>query len=641
PPALPLQHCLESHARDAHLPAEARAGRARALAELCGRLAAAMEFRFLFHEQRQLLAIGYRVDDQGLDINAYDLLASEARLASFLAIAKGDIPTRHWFRLGRTLMPLGRGVALQSWSGSMFEYLMPSLLMHEPAGSLLSMSNRAAVRQQIRYGNSRGVPWGISESQYNARDRHLNYQYSGFGVPALGLKRGLAENLVIAPYASALAAMIAPCQARANLDRLAGIGALGAYGWYEAIDYTRQRLPAGLNHVVIKAYMAHHQGMAILGIADVLHDGLMRSRLHAEPMVKAAELLLQERMPRDAALAEPPPTLKTGAITHLEEAPQGPRLFHDPHTILPRTHLLANANYSVMLTAAGGGYSQWKGLAISRWREDAALDPWGSFLYLRDIRTGSAWSATHNPLGEKADNYEASFAEDRATFRRVNGSLSTVTEICVSPEDDAEVRRISITNNGSRLREIEVTSYIELALARPMDDAAHPAFSKMFVETEYMRDTGALLAGRRPRSAGETPVWAAHVSVLEGDPDSDIQYETDRGKFLGRNRSPRNAQAVFEGWPLSNTVGAVLDPVFSIRRRVQIPRGRTVTIAFWTLAASSRDAVLDLVDRHHDARAFERASRLATSYSQTQLQYLGLAPDEPHLFQLMANHLIY
>ena len=641
PAALSLKHCLDSHARDAGLTVEARTGRAAAIAEICNRLALEMDFRFLFHERRQLLSIGYRVDDQTLDGNAYDLLASEARLASFLAIAKGDIPTRHWFRLGRTLMPLGRSVALQSWSGSMFEYLMPALLMHEPPGSLLAQSNRAAVRQQIRYGNSKGVPWGISESQYNARDRHLNYQYSGFGVPVLGLKRGLAENLVIAPYASSLAAMIAPCQARANLERLTGIGALGSYGWYEAIDYTRQRLPVGMTHAVIKAYMAHHQGMAILGIADVLHDGLMRTRLHAEPMVKAAELLLQERMPRDAALAEPPPALKTGAITHHEEASQGPRIFHDPHTVLPRTHLLANANYSVMLTAAGGGYSQWKGLAISRWREDAALDPWGSFLYLRDIRTGSIWSATHNPIGEKGENYEAAFAEDRASFKRTNGSLVTLTEICVSPEEDAEVRRISITNTGSRLREIEVTSYIELALARPMDEAAHPAFSKMFVETEYMRETGALLAGRRPRSDKETPVWAAHVSVLEGGPDSDIQYETDRGKFLGRNRGPRNAQAIFEGWPLSNTVGAVLDPVFSIRRRVAIPRGKTVTIAFWTMAASSREAILDLVDRHHDARGFERASRLATSYSQTQLQYLGLAPDEPHFFQLLANHLVY
>ncbi len=639
--AAALKNCLASHTRDAALDPAAREKRALTLARQCDRLAEEMEFGFLFNAQRQLLSIGYRVDDQTLDLNAYDLLASEARLASFLAIAKGDIPTRHWFRLGRTLMPLGRSMALQSWSGSMFEYLMPSLLMHEPPGSLLALSNRAAVRRQITYGNKRGVPWGISESQYNARDRQMNYQYSGFGVPSLGLKRGLAENLVIAPYATMLAAMIAPRQARANLDRLTGLGALGAYGWYEAIDFTKQRLPGGISHAVIKAYMAHHQGMAILGLADVLQDGRMRERLHAAPMVKAAELLLQERMPRDAALAEPPPTLKTGAITHHEDAPEGPRLFHDAYGAIPRTHLLANANYAVMLTAAGGGASSWKGLAISRWREDGVRDPWGSFLYLRDLRTGGVWSATHNPVGESGENYEAAFSEDRASFRRTDGSLVTLTEIFVSPEDDAEVRRVSITNNGSRLREIEVTSYLELSLAKPADDAAHPAFAKMFVETEYMRETGALIAGRRPRSSSDPAIWAAHVSVVDGDAVDDVQYETDRGKFLGRGHNAANAQAVFEGWPLSNSVGAVLDPVFALRRRVQIPRGRTVTIAFWTMAAATREAVLDLVDRHHDARAFERASRLSTTYSQTQMRYLGLLPGESQLFQQLANHLIY
>jgi len=639
--AAALKDCLQSHARDRALDPAACEKRALAVARQCGRMAQEMEFGFLFHEHRQLLAIGFRVDDQVLDNNAYDLLASEARLSSFLAIAKGDIPTRHWFRLGRTLMPLGRSVALQSWSGSMFEYLMPSLLMHEPPGSLLALSNRAAVRRQIRYGNQRGVPWGISESQYNARDRQMNYQYSGFGVPALGLKRGLAENLVIAPYATMLAAMIAPHAARENLERLTALGALGDYGWYEAIDFTKQRLPGGLGHAVIKAYMAHHQGMAILGLVDVLQDGRMRERLHAAPMVKATELLLQERMPRDAAMAEPPPTLKTGAITHHEDAPEGPRLFRDAGGPIPRTHLLSNPNYSVMLTAAGGGCSKWKDLAINRWREDGVRDPWGSFLYIRDLRTGSVWSATSNPVGEPGENYEAAFAEDRASFKRTDGSLVTLTEVCVSPEADAEVRRVSITNNGSRLREIEVTSYLELSLATPADDAAHPAFAKMFVETEYMRETGALIAGRRPRSPDDPAIWVAHVSVVDGNPLGDVQYETDRGKFLGRGRNATNAQAMFEGWPLSNSVGAVLDPVFALRRRVQIPRGKTVTIAFWTMAAGSRDDVLDLIDRHHDARAFERASRLSTTYSQTQLQYLGLLTGEPQLFQQLANHLVY
>jgi cyclic beta-1,2-glucan synthetase len=634
-----------SHRRDFHpdgaAPPDELQQRLTHIAALCDSLAQDMEFGFLFDETRQLLVIGYRVDDQALDANAYDLLASEARLASFFAIAKGDIPTRHWFHLGRTLTPLGRSSALQSWSGSMFEYLMPSLIMHEPGGSLLALSNKAAVRRQINYAARLRIPWGISESQYYALDREQNYQYSGFGVPDLGIKRGLSENTVIAPYASGLAAMIVPAAARKNLDRLARMGARGAYGWYEAVDYTRARLPEGVNEVVIQTYMAHHQAMLIMGIANVIHDGAMRERFHAEPMVKAAELLLQERMPRDVAVARLPPEMQTGAITFFDKAPRVPRSFMTPHTAVPRTHLLSNGNYSLMVTAAGGGYSRWRGMAVTRWREDVTRDNWGSFIYLRDLRNGKIWSAGYQPTAQDAEQYEASFSEDRATIRRTDGTIDTVTEILVSPEDDSEVRRISITNNGTRTREFEVTSYAELALARPQDDDAHPAFSKLFVETEYQRESGALLATRRPRSPSESPIWVAHLSVAESGSVGDVQYETDRGRFLTRNRNARNAGAVLEGWPLSNSEGAVLDPVFSLRRRVQISRGQTVTIAFWTMAAASREEIVDMVDRHHDAAAFERATTLAATHAHTQLQYLGIGGDDAHLFQLLANYLIY
>ncbi len=635
-----LSHRRDFHPDGAASPDELQQ-RLKRIATLCDGLAQNMEFGFLFDETRQLLVIGYRVDDQARDANAYDLLASEARLASFFAIAKGDIPTRHWFHLGRTLTPLGRSSALQSWSGSMFEYLMPSLIMHEPRGSLLALSNKAAVKRQINYSARLRIPWGISESQYYALDREQNYQYSGFGVPDLGIKRGLSENTVIAPYASGLAAMIVPAAARKNLDRLARMGARGAYGWYEAVDYTRARLPEGVNKVVIQTYMAHHQAMLIMGIANVIHDGTMRERFHAVPMVKAAELLLQERMPRDVAVARLPPELQTGAITFFDKTPRVPRSFPTPHTAVPRTHLLSNGNYSLMVTAAGGGYSRWRGIAITRWREDVTRDNWGSFIYLRDLRNGKTWSAAYQPTAQEADQYEASFSEDRATIRRTDGTIDTMMEILVSPEDDSEVRRISITNNGTRTREFEVTSYAELALATPQDDDAHPAFSKLFVETEYQRESGALLATRRPRSPSEPPIWVAHLSVAESGSVGDVQYETDRGRFLTRNRNARSAGAVTEGWPLSNSEGAVLDPVFSLRRRVQVLRGQTAVIAFWTMAAASRENIVDMVDRHHDAAAFERAATLAASHSQTQLQYLGIGGDDAHLFQLLANYLIY
>jgi len=617
---------------------EARLG---AVSTLARALFDAMGFDFLFDVDRQLLSIGYRVADGGLDANYYDLLASEARLASFIAIARGDVPTRHWFRLGRALAPVGFESALISWSGSMFEYLMPSLVMRAPAGSLLEQTSRQAVRQQMKYGATRGVPWGASESAYNARDIELTYQYSSFGIPDLALKRGLGDSTVVAPYATALATMVDATAAARNFERLADLGGRGRYGWYEALDYTKTRLPEGAKYAVVRAYMAHHQGMSIIAIADAVLDGPMRRRFHAEPMVQATELLLQERMPRDVALAEP----KTEAIA--EAADDGEllsstqRRFYSPHAATPRTHLLSNGNYAVMITAAGSGYSQWRDLAVTRWHEDVASDRWGSYIFLRDVRSGAIWTAGYQPSGAEPDRYEVAFSEGRAEIIRHDGTLTTVLEVAVSSEDDAEVRRVSITNLGNQSRDIELTSYAEIVLAPPGADSAHPAFAKLFVQTEFVEDVGVLLATRRPRSPGDPQAWAAQLVVVEGESIGEMQFETDRARFLGRGRGIASPAAMASSAPLSNSVGAVLDPIFSLRRRVRIPARTTVRVAFWTLIAPSRGEALDLADKHHGALAFDRATTLAWTQAQVQLRHLGIGAAEAHLFQRLANCVLY
>ena len=611
------------------------------LADAAKSMAMAMEFGFMFDPDRQLLSIGYRCSDGALDSNFYDLLASEARLASFFAIAKGDLPAKHWFRLGRTLTPIDYGSGLISWSGSMFEYLMPSLVMRAPAGSLLEQSCRLAVRRQEEYGGELGVPWGMSESEFNARDIEQTYQYSSFGVPDLGYKRGLSDNVVIAPYASGLAAMVDPAAAAANYVRMADIGVRGTYGWYEAIDYTRARLPEGKKFAIVRAYMAHHQAMAIVGIANALQDGKMRTRFHAEPMVQAAELLLQERMPRDVAVARPPPEQSAAAIAEAGLIPVTQRRYESAHSRAPRTHLLSNGRYAAMVTAAGSGYSRWHDIAITRWREDVTCDAWGAYFFLRDVHSGETWSAGYQPTGVEPNSYEVVFFEDRAEIVRNDGSLTTTLEVAVSSEDDGEVRRISIANRGTRTREIEITSYAEIALARQADDVAHPAFAKLFVETEFVPNLGAILATRRQKSSSDPQVWAAHLAVVEGESPGDVQFETDRARFLGRGQTVRAPSAIVDGWPLSNTAGAVLDPIFSLRRRVKIPRGATVRIAFWTMAAATRDEIMDLADKHHDANAFERATTLAWTQAQMQLHHLDIDTDEAHLFQRLANHVLY
>ena len=616
-------------------------GRLVALGELAREMFDAMSFDFLFDPKRELLSIGYRVADESLDPNYYDLLASEARLASFVAIAKGDLPTRHWFRLGRALVPLGFESALISWSGSMFEYLMPSLVMRAPAGSLLEQTSRLVVRQQIKYGAMRGVPWGTSESAYNARDLELTYQYSSFGIPDLGLKRGLGGNTVIAPYATALSAMVDPPAAARNFAHLAEVGGRGRYGWYEALDYTKTRLPEGADVAVVRAYMAHHQGMTVIAIANALHDGAMRTRFHAEPIIQATELLLQERMPRDVAIFEPKIETEEAAASIGEVASSTQRRFNSPHALTPRAHLLSNGRYSVMITAAGSGYSRWRDIAVTRWREDVTRDHWGSYIFLRDIHSGEVWSAGYQPSGAEADRYEVTFSEGRAEIIRHDGTITTTLEVAISSEDDAEVRRVSITNLGSQVREIELTSYAEIVLAPKAADDAHPAFSKLFVETEFVADVGAILATRRQRSPTDTQAWAAHLAVVEGDTIGDLQFETDRARFLGRGRGIRTPMAVIDGSPLSGTAGAVLDPIFSLRCHVRVPPRTTARIAFWTLIAPSRNEVLDLADKHRDAMAFDRATTLAWTQAQVQLRHLGIGAGEAHLFQRLANRVLF
>ncbi|MGA9724355.1 MAG: glucoamylase family protein [Candidatus Binatus sp.] len=611
------------------------------LAATAGSMFDAMKFDFLLDPARQLLSIGYRVTDGSLDPNCYDLLASEARLASFVAIAKGEVPSRHWFRLGRAMTPVDRGSALISWSGSMFEYLMPSLVMRAPAGSLLEQTNRLVVRRQMKYGAELGMPWGVSESAYNARDLELTYQYSNFGVPGLGLKRGLSENAVIAPYATALAAMVDPEAAAQNFSRLLDAGGLGHFGWYEALDYTPSRVPEGENVAIVRAYMAHHQGMTLVALADALNDGAMRSRFHAEPIIQATELLLQERTPRDVAVARPRAEEVKAEANVREIAPPTIRRFHSPHDLIPRTHLLSNGKYTVMITAAGSGFSRWRDLAVTRWHEDVTCDSWGTYIFVRDVNSGKVWSAGFQPSGVEADSYEVEFSEDRAVIVRRDGTMTTTLEVAVSPEDDAEVRRVSITNLGNRVREVEVTSYAEIVLATEAADSAHPAFSKMFVQTEFDAEVGAILATRRLRSPTDTAVWAAHLAVAEGESVGEIQFETDRARFLGRGRDVRDAVSVIDGRPLSDTVGTVLDPIFSIRRRLRIPAGATARVAFWTIVAPSRAEALDLVDKHHDSNAFERAVTLAWTQAQVQLHHLSVDADEAHLFQRIANRVLY
>jgi cyclic beta-1,2-glucan synthetase len=620
------------------------------LARRCDALADGMEWKFLYDRQGGIFSIGFRLADaEGpgrLDTSYYDLLASESRLASFIAIARGEVPQEHWFRLSRALVSVEGRATLVSWSGSMFEYLMPLLVLRSHPETLLEHTCRAVVRAQILYGNRQGVPWGISESAFDVVDPHGDYQYKAFGVPGLGLKRGLAEDLVIAPYATALAAMVDPTAAAANFRRLTRGGATGRFGFDEALDYTPRRDPTTDGETVpdpnrvraVRAHFAHHQGMSLVALANVVLDAPMVRRFHSDPRVQATEPLLQERVPRFVPVTQPRPA----ESTRVEALPPGvpPRRFRSPHTLYPSAHFLSNGQYTTVVTNAGGGTSSWRGQAVTRQRDDPTSDPGSQFIYLRDVRSGRLWSATYQPVCQEPERYQVSFRADEAVFDRTDDGIATRLEITVSPEDDVEVRRVSLVNRSDRLREIEVTSLVEVVLARPAQDLSHPAFLKLFLETEYRPECSALLCGRRPRSPDEPTLWAVHVLSAEGGVHGAIEWETDRMRFLGRGRTPEDPIAL-DGRALSGTTGAVLDPVLSLRRRVRIAPGGQVRLAFATGVATSRAAALALAEKYDDSASAARTFALATTQTQMRLRHLGISADEAQLYEQLASHVLW
>ncbi len=594
------------------------------------------DYEMLYDRGRHLFAIGFNVVDRRLDASFYDLLASEARLASYVAIAHGKLPQEHWFHLGRLLTASGGEPALLSWSGSMFEYLMPLLVMPTYEGTLLDATYQVSVARQIEFGNERGVPWGVSESGYNKTDVQQNYQYRAFGVPGLGLKRGLADDLVIAPYASMLALMVAPKAACKNLQTLVATERLGAFGFYEAIDFTPARLPPGKTSVTVRSYMAHHQAMGFLALDYVLADRPMQRRFQADPALRATELLLQERVPRNATIY-PHPTEVSAVRTTSSDTANDLRVFTTPSTPAPEVHVLSNGSYHVAITNAGGGYSRWRDLAVTRWQEDSTRDCWGTFCYVRDVTSGSFWSVAHQPTLRPATSYEAIFSQGRAEFRRRDEDLDTHVEIAVCPEDDIELRRITITNLGKK-RTIELTSFAEVVLAQPAADAAHRTFSNLFVQTELAQE--AILCTRRPRSSHEKPPWMVHLMTIHGSTASPVSYETDRAAFVGRGRSAADPIAMHRT-ALTNSSGAVLDPIVAIRNTVELAPEETIQLHIVTGVAETRAGAIALIDKYRDRHVAERVLELSWTQSQVLQRRLEASPADLRMWERLAGYVIY
>lgn len=598
-----------------------------------------VDYSFLYDKVRHLFHIGYNVSDDVKDKSYYDMLASEARLGIFTAISQGKVSQGSWFALGRLITNSGSAPVLLSWSGSMFEYLMPQLIMPAYEGTLLERTSEAVVKNQIAYASRHNIPWGISESAYNLVDTTLSYQYQSFGVPGLGLKRGLGDEMVIAPYATMLAVMADPVEATNNLLLMSKKGFEGRYGFYEAVDYTPSRMPRGESHVLIRSFMVHHQAMGFLALAYYLLDQKMQRRFERDPQFQSALLLLQERTPR-----------ATNFYSHTEDpSDERQSIGHDPYmriintanTYIPEIQLLSNSRYQVAISNAGAGYSRWKNLTLSRWREDTTQDNWGMFCYIKDVATGAFWSNTYQPTLKKAKVYEAIFSQGHVEYKRMDEGFETKTDIAVSPEDDVEIRRIKITNRNTAAKTIEVTSYAEVVLAAQAADEAHPAFSNLFVQTTINKEESAILCTRRARSRNEESAWMFHMLTLNGAVDEGVSFETDRMKFIGRTRSLQAPAAVTNGGNLSGSAGSVLDPIVAVRYKITLKPKQTATFDLVMGVGETKEICDNLISKYQDRHLKNRAFELSWTHSQVLLRQINANESDAQLYSSIAGSILY
>ncbi len=600
-----------------------------------------IDYEFIYDKAKRLLSIGFNVDERRLDGSYYDLLASEARLAAYLGVAQHKLPQESWFAMGRLLTVTGRRPLLISWSGSMFEYLMPMLVMPSYEGTLLDETCKAAVLAQVDYAADKNVPWGISESGFNLLDADQNYQYRAFGVPQLGLKHFIDQDLVVAPYACVLAAMVFPEQAAINLRRMQQEGWLTPYGFYEAVDFTPGRTTRAAGPAVVHSYMAHHQGMSLVAIGQALLGRPMHRRFLANPHLASTTLLLQELAPTEKARYFH--STYSPAIRQQPGGPESPiRVVTNPNSPHPDTQLLSNGCYHLMVTAAGGGYSRWNDFALTRWQEDPTRDNWGTYCYIRDKDTGDVWSATHQPVRAPYESLETVFAEGKAEFNRRDKDFTCHTEIVVTPEDDVEVRRLRVTNRSGRKRRLDITTFAEVALNSPAADASHPAFSKLFVETRLVPDRQAIVCSRRPRSEGEHTPFLFHMLAVRGTVGGTVSYETDRLAFIGRNNDPSRPAALRPDRDrLKNSHGAVLDPILAIRSDLSLDSGDAIVIDMVTGVGQDQADTDRLLEKYQDERSTDRAFDLAWTHGQLQLRQQGITDAEARQYAQLAASVIY
>ncbi|MES2583081.1 MAG: glucoamylase family protein [Pseudomonadota bacterium] len=639
------RNTLRSAAMDETLDAVDAAHQLRALARAFTDLAWEADYTFLYHGKRRLFHIGYRVAERQRDSAFYDLLASESRLTSLLAIAKGDVPVRHWAALGRPFFAVGTSVGLRSWTGSMFEYLMPSLVLAEPQGSVLQAACHAALREQMSFTRAQGLPWGVSESAYAASDHTLAYQYAPQGVPRLALRRTPVDELVIAPYATALVAQIAPRSATQNFRILESLGARGRYGFIDALDYSPARRVDGKSFTAVDTVMAHHQGMSIVSLANTLLHGIAQRWGMANASMESVASLLHEPVPRAVSLLYAPPPASRPVAQQRRRVPSLLRPVVPGAAAVEPTHLLSNGRYSVSLRANGAGWSRWGQTGITRQRDDALRDDRGSFFYLRWDQQRLPVSLTQHPAPDPHASYRSVFHADRVCFDATWADIHAQTTVWVSPEDDIEFRRVELRNDSDRTLDIELISAFEPTLADRLADEAHPAFTSLFVRAEWLVTHQSLLLERKPRLPTEQGLQAAHFLTTSDARILGTSIQTDRQRWLGRNHCLANPLASLDPLPLttaetSKVLATGLDPMCALAVQVRIAPNARIQLTFATAVADNGATLRAVIDKYRLVNNVKRSSLMSATLMGIRLRSLRISADNFAAMQTLTTAMV-
>ena len=593
-------------------------------------------FRVLYSVEQRVFSIGYNIEENKLTDSYYDLLASEARQASLVAIAKKDVPPKHWSNLSRTLTVLKKYKGLISWSGTAFEYLMPNINIPRYEGSLLDESCKFAIMNQIEYSQKLGIPWGVSESAFNLKDLHSNYQYKAFGIPWLGLKRGLADEMVVSSYGCILAITDKPKEVVENMQILKEQGMYNKYGFYESIDYTPERLSKGKTHEAVKTYMAHHQALILLSINNLFNDNIFQKRFMQNPEIEAVSILLQERMP-ETFIATKENKEKPEKIKYQDYENYSVREYNKIDERISRGNIIGNEKYVVAINQQGIGVSKFEENYINRFKKTDDYDQ-GIFFYIKDIETNDIWSATGE---ENCDKCTIQFMPDKNQFEKTKNGIKTKLKITVDANEPVEIRRLKIKNDTEKEKIFEVTSYFEPVLSRKEQDYAHQAFNNLFLVYKYDEELDAIVVKRRARDIHQDKkVFLIAKMQTNCEKIGETEFEINKEKFIGRNNLGlpimiRNSN------PLSKKDGLTTEGIIALKNTVKVQPGEEVFVDLLLSVEYDKQTAIDNIKKYNITENITREFEIVKAKTEAEARYLEVKGKDIDIYQTIMSYVLF